>query len=557
MREISAHECVRRLSAAVECGDSKFAFFLGAGCSVSSGIPGAGSLVKKWLPKLKRIKTGNESGAEEWAEGYYEDYDGSNPTAIYGKVIEDLFITAAERQTEIESICAGKDPAFGYAVVAKFMSHEEYCRSCNVILTTNFDDLVADALYLYTNKKPLVIAHESLIGFVKITRTGPLVMKLHGDARLAPKNLEVETERLDEAVKKVLKTLLTETGLIFLGYGGADKSIAELLRELSPGSLPWGIYWVNKQIPEGDVGDWLEERDAIWVKHQDFDEFMLLLWGEFGLEHPEEKRFADLFGNYRSSFEKLQVKVASSPGSEDKEALEVAIDKVIKQAKDWWAVELEARKYQESDSDRADEIYRAGIGKFPDSHELMGNYALFLDSIRKDYDGAEEYYKRAVVAEPNDADYPGNYAFFLENIRKDYDGAEEYYKRAIEAEPNHANNLGNYAGFLLGTGKSAEGLDFLARALELTEEPLLILECRFYNYAHTADEKERLANLKHLKSLIVEGVRSQGWDLSLNVSRAKEDGHPEPELLETLARVIAEEEEADVLDKFPAWGTPS
>jgi hypothetical protein len=51
------------------------------------------------------------------------------------------------------------------------------------------------------------------------------VIKLHGDARLTPKNTELETKELTDAVKKVLKNLLHESGLIFVGYGGNDQSI--------------------------------------------------------------------------------------------------------------------------------------------------------------------------------------------------------------------------------------------------------------------------------------------------------------------------------------------
>ncbi len=52
VNEISAEEFVRRLKDQIN-QDSKLVFFLGAGCSISSGIPGAGDLVKSWLPRLK------------------------------------------------------------------------------------------------------------------------------------------------------------------------------------------------------------------------------------------------------------------------------------------------------------------------------------------------------------------------------------------------------------------------------------------------------------------------------------------------------------------------
>jgi hypothetical protein len=70
---------------------------------------------------------------------------------------------------------------------------------------------------------------------VKISDTRPLVIKLHGDSRLSPHNTRGETKELDEKVKKVIKNLLYETGLIFIGYGGNDKSIIDIVIEVPEG----------------------------------------------------------------------------------------------------------------------------------------------------------------------------------------------------------------------------------------------------------------------------------------------------------------------------------
>ncbi len=182
MKEIGAQEFVRRFKSLIEDPDSRLSFFMGAGCSVSSGIPSAGTLVKSWLPKLKRLKTGNDDKLDEWVKKEFPDYQDVNPSQLYGTIIEELFHQPVERQKEIERLIEGKDPGFGYAVLAQIMSHEKHGRHCNIVLTTNFDDMVADALYLYTSQKPLVIAHESLTGFIRISGTRPLVVKLHGDA---------------------------------------------------------------------------------------------------------------------------------------------------------------------------------------------------------------------------------------------------------------------------------------------------------------------------------------------------------------------------------------
>ncbi len=261
LREMDVEEFVRRFKNKMdENEDSKFVFFLGAGCSVSSGIPDAGELVRNWLPRLKRLKTGDDNDYEDWAKEHYQGYDGTNGSLFYGNIINDLFKTSVGRQREIERFTEGKDPSFGYAVLAKLMSHKKYGRNCNAVLTTNFDDLVADALYLYTHKKPIIISHDSLVGFVRTTRMRPLVIKLHGDALLQPRNTESETSQLPSRLKEVLNNFLYETGLIFVGYGGNDKSIAEILNQLPEGSLPWGIYWIGDTIPENNIGEWLKKR---------------------------------------------------------------------------------------------------------------------------------------------------------------------------------------------------------------------------------------------------------------------------------------------------------
>lgn len=167
---MKAQEFVRRLKNLLDGTDNRFIFFLGSGCSVSSGIPAAGPLARDWLLRLKKYQTGDEEGFEVWIKDLFPDYNEGDAALFYGRTIEKLFLTSDDRQKEIERLTENKDPGFGYVILAQLLSQERYGKNCNTILTTNFDDLVADALYLYNNKKPLVIVHDSLVSFVKVTR---------------------------------------------------------------------------------------------------------------------------------------------------------------------------------------------------------------------------------------------------------------------------------------------------------------------------------------------------------------------------------------------------
>ena len=286
MREMPVEEFVRRLRAAMD-NDHSHAFFLGAGCSRSSGILLAGELVQLWLPRLKKIETDDDSGHEAWAANVFPGYEPTKAAGFYGPVMERLFHTAQERQAEIEDIVTGKDPGFGYGALARLISHNKFGRNFNVVLTTNFDDMVADALYLYGRSKPLVISLDSLAGFVRATVRRPLVVKLHGDARLERRNTQEETADLPAQTTKALRTLLHDRGLVFVGYGGGDKSIANFLSEMPPAALPGQVYWVNEREPGPRLLQWLKTRRATWVKHRDFDHLMYLMLDAFALGYPE------------------------------------------------------------------------------------------------------------------------------------------------------------------------------------------------------------------------------------------------------------------------------
>jgi Tfp pilus assembly protein PilF len=133
--------------------------------------------------------------------------------------------------------------------------------------------------------------------------------------------------------------------------------------------------------------------------------------------------------------------------------------------KRWWQWEEEAKG--EVDLAKRDAIYRKGIEELPNSVELLGNYALYLEQIKKDSDAAEAMYKRAIEADPKLANNLGNYADFLDAVRKNSDAAEAMYKRAIEADPKHANNLGNYAHFLANNRKDFDAAGVMyKRAIE-------------------------------------------------------------------------------------------
>lgn len=190
--------------------------------------------------------------------------------------------------------------------------------------------------------------------------------------------------------------------------------------------------------------------------------------------------------------------------------------------------------------DKSKEYFKKAIELNPKNPIVLRAYANFLSDIYKDYDNAETYFERAIEANPNLIDNLYDYAIFLHCVRKNYKKAKIYYEKSIELEPDDTNSLANYAGILLAEGEYEKGTNLLNKALNFAIDQSIIIECLFYQYAHSRDDNIRQEAVIRLKELIRSGIRSPSWDFKNNVKKAIEDGHPDAIYLDKLARVISE-----------------
>ncbi len=202
--------------------------------------------------------------------------------------------------------------------------------------------------------------------------------------------------------------------------------------------------------------------------------------------------------------------------------------------------------------DRAEKVFRHAIATAPNHARGLGIYAGFLTRIREDFEHAETLYQNAVDADPDNARLLGDYARFLWKIRNNTKQAAELYQRAIEADPVTRKPRLAYAAFLLFNGQKDDGMPMLLQiAPDLWGEDLL--QARFYQYAYGRHDTERAEGLKSVRDLLERKVRSPSFDPTDDVRYIVDAGHPEPELLDILGRVIGGRENIDVLDQYQAW----
>ena len=304
-RLISPMEFSRRLRHAIARQEMSVTWLLGAGCSASSGIPCADDVVRGWIAELKYVETGQEGDVDAWAARRFVGYDPAHPGHVYGEVMQALFFTAQERRRELEKMMSAAEPAFGYATLAQLMTHDKWGQRCNYALTTNFDDLAAEALYVFSQRRPQVLSAETLGHHTAIAPNAPALVKIHGDAHLPQTAEGVNRPEFHQQTKDRLRERIGETALVIAGYGGRDECVVDLLEGLPHDAPAGGVYWVNSEPPGGAMGDWLEARGGVWVEHGDFDELMFLLRLEFGLGHPKIDRFERVLKKYEAQYKEL------------------------------------------------------------------------------------------------------------------------------------------------------------------------------------------------------------------------------------------------------------
>lgn len=521
----------------------------------------------------------------DWVKSVFPNYDAKNAARCYAEVLKRRHLAPIDRQREIEIICAQGEPAYGYATYAQILSLEKIGSLCNTILTTNFDDLIADALYMYGERsaRPQIITHEALARYVRLNSPRPTIVKLHGDAHLDPKNLSLETEKINDEVARQLYPFLQDSALIFVGYGGNDESVFHFFSRCPPAALASQVYWVGKDEPSSNFGTWLRERNALRVDHPDFDRLMHHLRGALRVNHPERDRWNLNYQKYLDQYTAFEKEIQKQPESVEKSALLQVSEETNKSLPPDRNVIVIAES--EPSISKAEEIYREGLNKFPLSAELHNAYGIFLllrtrkpnvaqSELEKaielspensiyhfnlgavllrfgDQEAAAKSLTRCIELSPQHASGIAQYAVYLYRVRRDEVAALESFERAKALGLEDSSVLTHYGEFLIAKNDLSGGLVLLKRAYHGAYKTHLGLRILFHQVAHEPQQAE--VALRTLALQLLQGQASYYWDLLPSVERAAENGHRDIEFVRDLAKVVGGQSPSSSLDSYRSW----
>ena len=260
-----------------------YALFLGAGASWNSGIKTANEMVEEWRRQLyeqsdKRIKYPRWLKKQNW---YNSDEEYAN---LFGQ----LYDLPSQRRDFIEGCLQNAHPNWGYVYLSSLLEAQVF----NTVFTTNFDDLINESCYLYSEKvRPIVCAHDSEVSNIHITRRRVKLIKLHGDFLFdSIRNIPSEIKGLERNMKAKLAEFGREYGLVVVGYGGRDNSVMSVLENLleTPEYYRHGIYWCIRkgETPRNRVQALLGKERVITIEIVGFDELMALIHRKAGIPLP-------------------------------------------------------------------------------------------------------------------------------------------------------------------------------------------------------------------------------------------------------------------------------
>lgn len=468
-REIMLKTLLYTLKESSENG-KRYCFILGAGVSKSSGIPTGLELSKRWLEELHKMYTDSElnqlqnnigiSDISLISENYFNIYDlrfypeYSNGYAYLEKVME----------------CA--QPSAGYYPLAKQLTTTEN----NLVITTNFDSLIEDALFVYTDKKPLVVNHESLAGYIDTTVNRPLIAKIHRGMFFKPLNRQKEIEGLSIEWKNVLTKVFQTYTPIVIGYAGGDHSLMSFLQDesLCLDGLYW-CYYKYDSISE-EIQNLINKKRGYLVAIEGFDEMMYMLADAFSYEDPAEhimKTAEEKQSLYKHQTDDIitRMQQISNPTPAQIE-IKISLESLLRQ-------QIEQLEEKISKTPNNSVLY-AALGNI---YYHQGKYQEALSS-----------YQKAIALRPNTAEYY-NGVGVIYGAMNEPDEAFKYYSTALELKPTLREAWLN-RGHLYGKiGKHHEAIQNYTEALNLNAEDEVVLSDRGVSFLASGKYQEAISDL--------------------------------------------------------------
>ena len=449
--------------------DKRFCFILGSGASVESGIPSGNILEYDWMNCLMGLEVDRgtppmdadstqELAANLLAEGEithkFEEIKAAwnkaksdKKNSMSSEYYFDLYKIRFHPDLQdgyryLETLMERKEPSPGYRAMALLLTKTN---RHNLVITTNFDNLVEDALFLHTELRPLVVGHESLAGYIQFNTRRPIIVKVHRGLMYDPFNSPETTNELKQEWRKALDYAMQTYTPVVVGYGGGDESLMAYLKETN---FPNGIYWCYREAsgePNEDIKNFLTAKRGYLVKTGGFDALMYsigesLYGDEVGIKKTRdylESQCKLRTDTYSQKWTNLEKQADAKKAAESVKAAEKAAEN--KRAEEskltyWDYFDRGTKAADEGRYDDAIREYSLAIDKDPTRTAAYVNRCKCYSNLGK-YDLAMQDIDKAIEITTQQIDTHINQGDEFSELGQ-YDDAVRAYSEAIELDPD-------------------------------------------------------------------------------------------------------------------------
>lgn len=258
-----------KLAFTIQANKGVYALLLGSGISLSSGIKTGWGITCDLIARYavgcdeKEPDFEDDQGRDQYWAAWYVDKYKKQPD--YSDLLEKLGNTEAERQSIIkayiepssEDIAQGKKaPTKAHHAIAKLVKDG----FIKVIITTNFDRLLEQALHQVGITPTVINSTDDLLGQDPLDHSHCYLMKVHGDYKdHRIKNTIGELSEYPDEYKELLKRIFNDYGLIVCGWSAAwDIALKNTIRSAS--NRRYSLFWASYGELGEDASQIVEER---------------------------------------------------------------------------------------------------------------------------------------------------------------------------------------------------------------------------------------------------------------------------------------------------------
>lgn len=483
---------------------ARFCFILGSGASAESGIRSGGELEMSWMNYLmgegrtpdpgRAARTRRKAASMKEKKLLQHDFGALEhvwqaarrekrktlPSEYYFDLYRLRFYPdRSNGYRYMEQIMERAQPSIGYHTLSLLLTGNDLN---NLLITTNFDSMVEDALAIYTDKKPLVVAHESLAGYIELDTKRPIIAKVHRGLFFEPFNSPDETNALCKEWKEALSNVFQRYAPIVIGYGGGDGSLMSFLEE--PGTrMKHGLYWCVREgrEPPERIRKLVTAKEGCFVETKGFDGLMLALgsalYGDAviptGTDRLLRAQYEKRMDRYWEQFNRLN----------QKPELEKVVEPLRQEEK------KEAVKREASGTMTYRDYYERG-GQAFFAEQFEDAIPDYTEAIRLKPDFAEAYYVRGLC---------------YRRLKRNEKAIADFTK-ALEFEPDYAFAYYGRGRCLTDLGRYREAVEEFSKAIERMPVFTDALNRRAELYRRLGEVKLAEADMNRIREIKQEGL---------------------------------------------------